>query len=69
MFIEVTLEKLVFSQLNKNNFKYGVGDTIIPLCSCRAQVETTEHLLLCCHFYSSQRSELLISLRKLTQLF
>ena len=28
------------------------------MCACRAEVETTEHFLLPCQFYSAQRLEL-----------
>ena len=37
---------------------------INPMCSCGADVETTEHFLLRCHFYSTQRLELFDNLER-----
>lgn len=57
-----------FSHLREYKFRHSFADTINSMCACRAEVETTEHILLCCHFYSIQRSELFDNLEKaLTQ--
>ena len=29
------------------------------MCACGTEVETTEQFLLCCHFYNTQRLELI----------
>ena len=42
-----------FSQLNEHKFKHHFGNTINAMCAWRAQVETTEHFILCCRFYST----------------
>ena len=34
------------------------------MCACGTEVETTEHLLLRCHFYSTQRLQLFENLEK-----
>ena len=35
------------------------------MCACRAEVGTTEHLLLRCHFYSTLKLELFENLEKI----
>ena len=60
---------LQFSHLNEPRSGHGFSDTINPVCASGNELETTEQLLLCCHFYSTQRLELLKILRKLTQIF
>ena len=50
--------KLQFTHLNEHKFRHGFNDTVNPMCSCGTDVETTEHFLLRCHFFSTQRSEL-----------
>ena len=39
------------------------------MCACGTEVETTEHFLLRCHFYSTQRLELFENLEKVDQGF
>ena len=60
----LTSLQLQFNHLNKCKFKHGFGSAINPMCAWGAEVETTEHFLLCCHFYSTQRSEFLDQLEK-----
>ena len=36
-----------------------------PMCPCGTEVETTEHFLLRCHFYSALRLELFEKLEKI----
>ena len=50
--------RLQFTHLNEHKFRHGFNDTVNPMCSCGTDVETTEHFLLRCHFFSTQRSEL-----------
>ena len=57
--------RLKFSHLNEHKFRYGLNDTINPMCACRTEVETTEHFLLRCHFYSTLRIELFENLEKI----
>ena len=61
--------RLQFSHLNEHNFRYGFGDTINTMCTCRSEVETTEHFLLRCHLYSPQRLELSENLEKVDSSF
>ena len=57
--------RLKFSHLNEHKFRHGLNDTINPMCACRTEVETTEHFLLQCHFYSTLRIELFENLEKI----
>ena len=57
------------SNLNEHKFRHGFEDKISPMCSCNAEIESNEHFLLRCHFYSSQRLELLDKLNKINSLF
>ena len=50
--------RLGFSHLNEHKFWHGFKDTLNPLCTCGAEVETTEHFLLHFQLYSTHRSEI-----------
>ena len=50
--------RLQFTHLNEHKFRHGFNDTVNPMCPCGTDVETTEHFLLRCHCFSTQRSEL-----------
>ena len=54
----LTRLRLRFSHLNEHRFRHGFSDTINHMCACRTETETTEHFLLRCQFYSTQRLEL-----------
>ena len=58
-----------FSHLNDHKFRHGFSDTINPMCACGTEVETAEHFLLPCQFYSTQRSELFENLEKVEPSF
>ena len=60
----LTRLRLQFSQLNGHKFRHAFSDTINPMCGCGTEIETTEHFLLCCQFYSTQRLELFEKLEK-----
>ena len=60
----LTRLRLRFSHLNEHKFRHGFSDTINPMCACRTEIETTEHFLLRCQFYSTQRLELFKKLKK-----
>ena len=60
----LTRLRLKFSHLKEHKFRHGFADTINPVCACAADVETTEHFLLCRHFYSTQRLELFDNLER-----
>ena len=49
--------RLRFSHLNEHKFIHGFGDAVNPMYECNAESEDTEHFLLRCHFYSTQRFE------------
>ena len=53
------------SHLTEHKFKNGFNDTIDPTCPCGTEVETTEHFLLRCHFYSALRLELSKNVEKI----
>ena len=44
---------LQFSHLNEHKLRHGFSDTINPMCACVTEIETTEHFLLRCQFYST----------------
>ena len=50
--------RLQFTHLNEHKFRHDFSDTVNPMCPCGTDTETTEHLLLRCHCFSIQRSEL-----------
>ena len=50
--------RLQFTHLNEHKFRHGFNDTVNPMCPCGTDVETTEHFLLRCHCFSTQKSEL-----------
>ena len=60
----LTRLRLKFTHLKEHKFRHGFTDTINPMCACGADVETTEHFLLHCHFYSTQRLELFDNLER-----
>ena len=60
----LTRLRLQFSHLNEHKFRHGFSDTINPMCACGTETETTEHFLLHCQFYSTQRLELFENLEK-----
>ena len=51
--------RLNFSHLKKHKFSHNVRDTVIPMCSCRAGIETTGHYLLRCPNFAPVRSNFL----------
>ena len=55
----ITRLRLRFSHLREHKFRHNFLDTINPLCSCGLDVETTNHYLLRCSFYSEIRKALL----------
>ena len=61
----LTRLRLKSSHLNEYKFRLGFNDTINPMCACGTDVETTEHFLLRCHFYSTLRVELFENLEKI----
>ena len=65
----LTRLRLQFSHLNEHKFRHGFSDTVNPVCACGTEIETTEHFFLRCHLYSTQRSELFESLRKVDSNF
>ena len=65
----LTRLRLQLSHLNEHKFRHGFEDTISSMCSCNTEIESKEYLLLRCHFYSSQRLELLNDFNKTNSAF
>ena len=65
----LTRLRLQLSCLNEHKSRHGFEDTISPMCSCNTEIESNEHFLLRCHFYSSQRLELFNKLNKINSSF
>ena len=42
----LTRLRLNFSHLNEHKFRHNFRDTVNPMCSCGAGIETTDHYLL-----------------------
>ena len=61
--------RLQFTCLNEPRFRHSFNDTVNPMCPCGADVEITEHFLLHCHCFSTQRSELFNNLYRLNPSF
>ena len=61
--------RLQFTHLNEHKFRHGFNDTVNPMCPCGTDGETTEHFLLRCHCFSTQRSELFDYLYRLDPSF
>ena len=53
------------SNLNEHKFRPGFNDTINPMCACGTKIDTTEHFLLRCPFYSTLRLEFFENLEKI----
>ena len=62
----LTRLRLQLSCLNEHKFRHGC---ISPMCSCNTEIESKEHFLLRCPFYSSQRLELFDNLNKINSSF
>ena len=58
----ITRLRLGLSHLREHKFKHGFQDTLNLLCSCRIDVEPTEHLLLYCLQFVNERCTLLSTL-------
>ena len=67
--ILLTRLRLQLSHLNGHKFRHGFEDTISPMCLYNTEIESNEHFLLCCHFYSSRRLELFDKLNKINSSF
>ena len=65
----LTRLRFEFSHLNEHKFRHGFKDTLNLLCTCGAEVETTEYFLLHCQLYSTHRSELFDKIVKVDQQF
>ena len=50
-------------------FTHGYNDTVNPMCPCGAEVDTTEHFLLPCHYFFTQRIKLFANLYNLHSSF
>ena len=61
--------RLQLCHLNEHKFRYGFSDTVNPVCACGTEIKTTEHFLLRCHLYSTQRLELFENLKKVDSNF
>ena len=59
----LTRLRLKFSHLNGQ--RHGFNDAINSMCAYGTEVETIEHFLLRCHFYSTLRLELFQNLEKI----
>ena len=61
--------RLQFTHLNEHKLRHGFNDMVNLMCLCGTDAETTEHFLLRCHCFSTQRSELFDYLYRLDPSF
>ena len=64
-----TIVRLEFDHLNERKFRHGLKNTLNPLCTSGAKVETNEHFFWNCQLYSAYRSELFDKIVKVNQQF
>ena len=57
------------SHLNVHRFRHNFQDCLNPLCSCSLEIEDTAHYLLHCHHFSTQRANLMNSVKLAFQNF
>ena len=50
--------RLKFSHLNEHKFCHDFKDTIVVICICGTETETTEHFFLRCSFFVTEREKL-----------
>ena len=51
--------RLNFNHLNEHKFKHNFRDTLNPMCSCGAGIETVDHYVLHCQNFALVRSSFL----------
>ena len=61
--------RMQFTYLNVHKFRHGFNGTKNPMCLCRGEEETTEHFLLRCHCFSTQRIDIFNNLYNLDSSF
>ena len=50
---------LKFSHLNEHTFCHNLQDTVVAMCDCGTETETTEHFFLRCPFFVTERQKLI----------
>ena len=50
---------LKFSHLSEHKFCHNSKDTVVLMCDCGTETETTEHFFLRCPFFVTKRQKLL----------
>ena len=50
---------LKISHLNEHNFSHNFNDTVVTMCDCGKETETTEYFFLSCPFFVTERQKLL----------
>ena len=49
---------LKFSHLNEHKFLNNFKDTVVAMCDCGTETETTDHFFLCCPFFVTETQKL-----------
>ena len=55
----LTRLQLKFSHFKKHKFRHNFKDTVVAMCDCGTEAETTEYFFLRCSFFVTGRLELL----------
>lgn len=59
----LTRLRVNFSHLREHKFRHNFRDTLNPLCSCGLEIESTNHYLLRCSFYTHIRKTLIDNIK------
>ena len=55
----LTRIRLKFSHLNEDKFRHNFKNTVVAMCDCGTETETTEHFFQRCPFFVTERQKLL----------
>ena len=65
----LTQLRVGLSYLNAHRFRHNFQDCLNPLCSCSLEIEDTTHYLFHCRHFSTQRANLMNSIKSVFQNF
>ena len=55
----LTRLSLKFSHLNEHKFRHNFKDTVVSMCDCGTETETTEQFFLRCPFFVTEKQKIL----------
>ena len=60
----LTRRRLKFNHLNEHKFHHNFKDTVVTICDCGIDTETTEHFFLRCPFLATKVPKLFINVNE-----